>query len=224
MDETFDFVVVGSGGGSLCAALVRARVERQAVSRAPVRARAHWRASRGESMISPQTSSPVTTRVPHGRACHSCSPASISIRANAANVVGLRPSAFLEDPNIQAEGPNGVRHDHRRARYPREVCSYGGDRRSRRRSAQRNAHTSASPCGNVATEGEARRVPPGTRTRFGSASSTRTSASRRTPELSSSQPGGSAQCQPPGARAHFSLMRKDNSYGYRRSSRPWTRT
>jgi len=48
--------------------------------------------------MTPRTSSPVTTRAPHGRACHSCSPASTSIRANTANAVGPRPSAFSEDP------------------------------------------------------------------------------------------------------------------------------
>jgi hypothetical protein len=74
--------------------------------------------------MTPRTSAPVTTRAPHGRACHSCSPASTSIRANAANAVGPRPSAFLEDPNIQSEGEMGVRQDHfERASHPREVCS-----------------------------------------------------------------------------------------------------
>lgn len=143
--------------------------------------------------MTPPTSSPVITRAPHGRACHSCSPASTSIRANTANAVGPRPSAFFEDPSIQAQGPTGVRQPSSPTSRPPQGSLFVRRWLSEPmqiRSA--DVHVSAVSYRNVATEGEARRVRPGTRTRFGSASSTRTSASRVTAEPSSSQPGGSA--------------------------------
>ncbi len=140
--------------------------------------------------MTPRTSSPVTTHALHGRTCHSCSPASTSIRANAASAVGLRPSAILKDPSFQAQSQLGSA-----TIIPNEQATPGKLART-----EVVVEADAVPlsgrtrvglsCRTVATEGEARRVRPGTRTRFRNAFSTRTSASRSQPERSSSPPGG----------------------------------
>lgn len=148
------------------------------------------------------TTSPVTACVPHGRARHPCSPHPQD-RANESmpSLSGPRRRGI---PRVipWRRGIRSILASH--ALAPRAALRWRVDLGADVHPLSGRIRVGV-PCRSIAL-GEMRDASgPARDGVVGCGFSMRTSASRVTPEPSSSPPGGSAQCQPPGARVRCDL-------------------